>query len=219
MSYQSPINSHIQGHKCPYCTNLKVTSGKTDLQTLFPDIAKEYANDNELPANQIAASTHRKVKWICPNCKGEYWASPHHRTSKDKTECPLCKKQSKGERLIKNILDKYHIIYKTQEWFDDLRSDYNKPLRFDFTLYQNNKWIGAIEYNGQQHYHPTEIFGGKEAYEKQKDFDRKKIIYCLGHHVPILSIAYDCYGRFMSVEDELIRFLKNLNLITKEIDL
>lgn len=91
-SYQSPINVHIKGHKCPYCTGVKVLVGKTDLQTLFPDIAKEYAKDNDIPVNEISAQTHKKVKWICPNCHEEYWASPHHRTSKERTECPLCKR-------------------------------------------------------------------------------------------------------------------------------
>ena len=215
-SYQSPINVHIRGHKCPYCTGAKVIVGKTDLLTLFPDIAKEYAKDNDIPVNEISASTHNKVKWICPNCNEEYWASPHHRTSKDRTECPLCKKQSKGERRIKNILDKYRIEYKQQEWFDDLYGDKGKPLMFDFTLYINNRWIGSIEYNGQQHYHPVDVFGGESAFRRQVEYDKRKLFYCLNHGVPILQVAYDYPKRFMSIEDEAIRFLENLNLIRKE---
>lgn len=215
-SYQSPINTHIQGHKCPYCNGNKVDSGRTDLQTLFPDIAKEYADDNELPVNQISASTHKKVKWICPNCNEEYFASPHHRTSKDKTECPLCKKQSKGERRIKNILDKYGIEYKQQGWFRDLYGDKGRPLLFDFMLYVDDKLVGTIEYNGQQHYHPVDVFGGESAFRQQVEYDKRKLFYCLNHGVPILQVAYDYPKRFMSIEDEVIRFLKNLNLIRKE---
>lgn len=215
-SYQSPINVHIRGHKCPYCTGAKVLVGKTDLQTLFPDIAREYAKDNDIPVNEISASTHKKVKWICPNCHEEYWASPHHRTSKDRTECPFCKKPSKGERRIKNILDKYGIEYKQQEWFNDLYGDKGKPLRFDFTLYANNEWIGSIEYNGQQHYQPVDIFGGEAVFRRQVEYDKRKLFYCLSHGVPILQVTYDRPKRFMSVEDEVIRFLENLNLIRKE---
>lgn len=215
-SYQSPINVHIKGHKCPYCSGNKIDSGRTDLQTLFPDIAKEYADDNELPVNQIFASAHKKVKWICPNCNGEYWASPHHRTSKDRTECPLCKKQSKGERRIKNILDKYGIQYKQQEWFSDLYGDKGRPLLFDFTLYVDDKLVGAIEYNGQQHYRSIEIFGGEESYKRQTEYDKRKIHYCLSHRIPILQVSYDHSNRFMSIEEEVMRFLKNLNLIEKE---
>lgn len=211
-SYQSPINIHIRGHKCPWCSGNKVVVGKTDLQTLFPDIAKDYAEDNELSVNQISASSHKKVKWICPNCNEEYWASPHHRTSKEKTECPFCKKQSKGERKIKKLLDEYEISYKTQESFSDLIRI--RPLKFDFTLYKGSQWVGAIEYNGKQHYSPVAVFGGKEAFQIRQESDFKKTNYCLQHGIPILILAYDVPNRFMNIEDEVKRFLINLKLIS-----
>lgn len=215
-SYQSYINVHIRGHKCPYCSGLKVLSGKNDLATLFPDIAAEYSEDNELLANQISAHTHKKVKWVCPNCEQEYFASPHHRVSSDKTECPYCKKQSKGEREVKRILNKYNITYKEQEWFDDLRSEMNRPLRYDFTIYKNDVWVGTIEFNGLQHYKPVPMLGGKEKLEIQKEHDFQKIVYAIEHNAPILIIPYKtCEG---SVEYLVSRFLSNLNLITGFID-
>lgn len=213
-SYQSPINIHIRGHKCPYCAGLKVLSGKNDLTTLFPDIAAEYSKNNELPANKISAQTHKKVKWICPNCNQEYLASPHHRTSKDKTECPYCKPQSKGERKVKKILEKYNISYKEQEWFDDLRSEAGRPLRYDFTIYKDDVWIGAIEFNGEQHYKPISVFGGKKQFDVQKQHDFQKEIYSLEHDVPILIIPYKSSEG--SIEYLITRFLYNLHLV-KEI--
>lgn len=213
-SYQSPINIHIRGHKCPYCAGLKVLFGKNDLATLFPDIAVEYSDDNELPANKISAQTHKKVKWVCPHCNQEYLASPHHRTSNDKTGCPYCKRQSKGERKIKQILKKYNITYKEQEWFDDLRSEAGRPLRYDFTIYKDNIWIGTIEFNGEQHYKPISVFGGKEQFDVQKQHDFQKEIYSLEHDVPILIIPYKSSEG--SVEYLITRFLYNLHLV-KEI--
>ena len=213
-SYQSPINIHIRGHKCPYCAGLKVLSGKNDLATLFPDIAAEYSDDNELPANKISAQTHKKVKWVCSHCNQEYLASPHHRTSNDKTGCPYCKRQSKGERKVKKILKKYNITYKEQEWFDDLRSEAGRPLRYDFTIYKDNIWIGTIEFNGEQHYKPISVFGGKEQFDVQKQHDFQKEIYSLEHDVPILIIPYKSSEG--SVEYLITRFLYNLHLV-KEI--
>lgn len=213
-SYQSPINIHIRGHKCPYCAGLKVLSGKNDLATLFPDIAAEYSDDNELPANKISAQTHKKVKWVCSHCNQEYLASPHHRTSNDKTGCPYCKRQSKGERKVKKILKKYNITYKEQEWFDDLRSEAGRPLRYDFTIYKDNIWIGTIEFNGEQHYKPISVFGGKEKFDVQKQHDFQKEIYSLEHDVPILIIPYKSSEG--SVEYLITRFLYNLHLV-KEI--
>ena len=210
-SYQSYINVHIRGHKCPYCSGQKVLSGKNDLVTLFPDIAVEYSEDNELPANKISAHTHKKVKWICSHCNQEYLASPGHRTSNDKTGCPYCKRQSKGECKVKKILEKYDISYKEQEWFDDLRSKSDRPLRYDFTIYKDNVWIGTIEFNGEQHYKPISVFGGKEQFDVQKQHDLLKLQYSLEHHVPILIIPYERCG--MTTEEMLIQFLENLKLI------
>ena len=214
-SYQSPINIHTRGHKCPYCAGIKVDKGRTDLQTRFPEIAKEYADDNELPADHISASTHKKVKWVCPKCNQTYQASPHHRTSKNGTECPFCKKQSKGERLIKSILDEYNVEYKEQEWFEDLYGDKGRPLMFDFTLYRNHKWVGTIEYQGQQHYKPVAIYGGEKSYEELIHRDLLKTQYCLERGVPILNVAYCRVGE--SAGDEVRRFLHNLRIDRKDI--
>lgn len=210
-SYQSPINVHIQGHKCPYCSGQMVLSGKNDLRTLFPDIAVEYSNDNELPVNQILAHTHKKVKWICSNCNQEYFASPHHRTSADKTGCPYCKRQSKGECEVKKILDDYNVEYKEQEWFNDLKGITGRPLRYDFTIYKDNIWIGSIEFNGKQHYEPVSVFGGEKQFNIQKQHDLMKIQYNLEHHIPILVIQYKQSG--MTTKEMVLQFLKNLNLV------
>lgn len=213
-SYQSPINIHVRGHKCPYCSGQKVLSGKNDLAVLFPDIAVEYSDDNELAANKISAQTHKKVKWVCSHCSQEYLASPHHRTSNNKTGCPYCKRQSKGECEVKRILEKYDISYKEQEWFDDLRSEAGRPLKYDFTIYKDGVWIGTIEFNGEQHYKPISVFGGKEQFDIQKQHDFQKEIYSLEHGVPILIIPYK--SREGSIEYLITRFLYNLHLV-KEI--
>lgn len=153
MSYQSPINAHIKGHKCPYCSGQKVATGKNDLQTLYPEIAEECSSKNSVPVNLISAHTHHKAIWNCPFCGNEYAASVNHRTLGG-TECPTCSKPSKGERKVKAVLDELDITYKQQECFEDLKDKH--PLRFDFTIYQDNKLIAVIEFRtsaGQRHPH------------------------------------------------------------------
>lgn len=60
--------------------------------------------------------------------------------------CPRCKrKQSIGEQLVAQCLDKYNITY-IQEFPVTLE---NRHLRFDFYLPDLNKYI---EFNGKQHY-------------------------------------------------------------------
>ena len=180
---------------------------------MFPEIAKDYSKDNILPVDQVSAGSHTKVRWICPKCNKEYFASPHHRTSKDKTECPYCAKQSKGEREITAILNQYQIRYKTQCSFDDLRGDSGRPLKFDFALYQDDRLVGVIEFNGEQHYKNIDFFGGQEAREKQRKNDFKKTVYCINKMIPILLIAKQSTATYMSTEEQVTTFLKNLNLI------
>ena len=44
-SWQMEIFHRSDGRKCPYCTNRRVLIGFNDLNTLFPDIAKEWNDE------------------------------------------------------------------------------------------------------------------------------------------------------------------------------
>lgn len=218
LSYQSPINVHIRGHGCPYCSGLKIMPGMNDLQTLFPDIASEYLNNNVIPVTEISPGTHKKVRWKCPDCGSIYEASPHHRTSGNRTGCPNCRKQSKGERKVKQVLDHYGISYKQQEGFENLVGNRKsgKMLTYDFTVYDAGVWKGAIEFNGVQHYRPVEIFGGKTAFDMQFQHDLLKTKYCLEHGIPILHIQYKQSGK--TTEEMVTDFLIHLGLIERSSD-
>lgn len=210
LSYQSPINVHIRGHKCPYCSGQKVATGKNDLQTLYPEIAREYSDKNSVPVSQISAHTHHKAIWNCPFCGNEYTASINHRTSSG-TECPICAKASKGERKVKAVLDELGVSYKQQESFEDLKDKH--PLRFDFTIYQNDKLIAVIEFNGIQHYKPRSVFGGEKAFQMQKKHDLMKVQYCVDHGLYLLQIPYktcEC-----DTEEYVRRLFRNLDTYQK----
>ena len=89
----------IKGHGCPYCSNLYTWPGFNDLQTKFPEIAKDwnYVKNGDLLPSQIGPGSHKKVWWICEN--GHEWqAIPYSRT-KQKTNCPICYKKSKKIRM------------------------------------------------------------------------------------------------------------------------
>ena len=69
----------------------KLISGKNDLQTRFPDVAKEWnleKNEGTLPG-QVMPGSNKKAWWKCS--KGHEWmASISNRTSKHPTGCPYC---------------------------------------------------------------------------------------------------------------------------------
>ncbi len=89
-SYEQQIFSHIKGAGCPYCDGKIVITGENDLQTLYPEIAKEWDYEkNELTPFQVNAHSHIKVWWKCE--KGHsYLNSVDKRTGKQKEKCPYC---------------------------------------------------------------------------------------------------------------------------------
>ena len=106
-----------------------------------------------------------------------------------------CKNISKGEQKIKNILDELNISYETEKIFKDLISKNNKPLRFDFCIYDNitKNILCLIEYQGIQHYEERSYFSKQNLKERQ-DNDQLKHDYCLQHQLSLIEIPYLDYN-------------------------
>ncbi len=66
----------------------------------------------------------------------------------------------------------------------------------------------AIEYQGQQHYEPIEIFGGKEALDKTSELDKRKRSLCKKNGVHIIYFRYDESLTVEQVEKRLSKYLK-----------
>ena len=50
---------------------------------------------------------------------------------------------------------------------------------------------GAIEYQGEQHYTPIEVFGGEEGYKKNLERDEQKRIKCLENGIKLFEVTPD----------------------------
>lgn len=85
-----------KGSGCPYCSGNLNIQGKTDLQTLFPCIAKEFDNDkNEnISSSDLFAKSGKKVWWKCK--KGHCWRTSVISRTNLKSGCPYCR----GKRPI-----------------------------------------------------------------------------------------------------------------------
>lgn len=89
-SYQSTIARRQSGSGCPYCSGRIAIEGENDLQTLYPDIAKQWHYEKNFPLlpSQVKPQSNKKVWWICE--KGHiYDAAINHRTARE-TGCPYC---------------------------------------------------------------------------------------------------------------------------------
>ena len=64
-SYPAAIRHRVNGTGCPYCSGQKVLTGFNDLATLYPDLAAEWAECNELKPTEVTAGSGREVYWLC----------------------------------------------------------------------------------------------------------------------------------------------------------
>ena len=129
-----------------------------------------------------------KVYWKCQCDCGNIISVEGGQLKSGKTMSCGCL-VSKGEYYIGNILNKMGLNYKKQYTFSDLKGK-NKPLRFDFAVFEGKKLRYLIEYQGRQHYEPIEDFGGEENFNIQKSYDEKKRHYCEENNIKLIEIPY-----------------------------
>lgn len=99
--------------------------------------------------------------------------------------CPYCN-ESKGEKEVGKILDKYNIEYQKQYRFEDCKLKY--PLPFDFYLPQYNI---CIEFDGLQHKQISEYFGGLDKFISIVISDTVKNDYCERNNIKLIRIPYN----------------------------
>lgn len=90
---------------------------------------------------------------------------------------------SSGEMIVKDILLDNGIDFEYQK-----RAIIDDELHiFDFYIPSHNLFI---EYDGEQHYHPVAVFGGKEAYDKRVCRDKTKDSYVRSLSKIIVRVPY-----------------------------
>lgn len=100
--------------------------------------------------------------------------------------CPECEiKYSKGMYNIIKYLKSNLINYELEKKFIDCK--YERSLPFDVYLPHYN---ALIEYDGEQHERPTELYGGQEGLELIQLRDNIKNEYCKEKDIPLLRISH-----------------------------
>ena len=118
---------------------------------------------------------------------------------------------SKGEEKISSVLKLSNITYKREYIFDDLKYK-NRPLRFDFLVFIDNKRI-LIEIDGPQHYNQVKHFQEKTSdYLHYKENDRRKNKYALLNNIPLFRIPYWDLDKINNLQD-----IFNLKYLVKSI--
>ena len=103
---------------------------------------------------------------------------------------------SKGEEKVAQILSQLDIAFEKQKNFQELRSETNKPLYFDFYLPDYNI---CIEYDGEQHF--SKNYRGWFTKENQEQIQKRDTIknnYCKKCNIKLIRIPYWDYSKLNS---------------------
>lgn len=113
---------------------------------------------------------------IVPSAQHQYLAFG------DLTSCGCIR--SKGEYQIEQLLKEHNIEYTREYSFSDLVDDL--PLRFDFAIFKNNQLLCLIEFQGEQHYNPSNGFYNETIVEH----DKMKKEYCDKNNIKLIIVNY-----------------------------
>lgn len=103
---------------------------------------------------------------------------------------------SRGERIIAQILRDNNINFATQYSFSDLRTNKNGVLKFDFAIFKNDKLYKLIEFDGRQHtFGPDAKWKNSDSLEDIQYRDSLKNEYCQNKGIALQRIPYTDIGK------------------------
>ena len=174
---QNP-SSHLNGNGCLICCIYKKKLTQED----FLNRSNEIHGNKYDYSDSIYDKYYNKVKIICKK-HGIFEQTPASHLSG--IGCP-CRNESKGEKIVLDILQSNNIINIRQKKFEGCIN--KRQLLFDFYLPEYNT---CIEFDGMQHYIMIEKFGGEERLEYIKNNDNIKNNFCKENDIKIIRIKYD----------------------------
>lgn len=188
----------LRGCGCHKCSKEKIGAKNRKTHDRYVQDLKIVNQNIEVLEEYIDAETP-----ILHRCKidGHMWSARPGNILFGKG-CPKCN-ESRGEKEIYKWLYNHHISYIRQKTFDDCRDQ--RPLPFDFYLPDYNI---CIEYDGEQHFRPVELFGGEEGFNKRMYHDEIKNQYCSNNKIHLLRIPY-----YSNIEEELNNFFYSFNIV------
>ena len=194
-------NDHLSKHGCPICKKEKRKLSLVE----FIDKSNRIHNNKYDYSKSHYENNYTTIEIICLK-HGIFKQIPSNHMSG--TGCPKCK-ESTGEKLIRSYLEKNEINFKPQY---KIKLDKSHVV-FDFAIINDD--IKFIEFNGIQHYVPTN-FGSKSLnvdfknlYKNVKS-DLTKNQICQQQNISLLSIPYWDTKR---IPDLLYNFLNGIEPI------
>lgn len=151
---------------------------------------------SELSLEWVSGKYEHKDSVLSLRCScGEIFEKRYSDARSGWNRCPKCALSiSTGEQHIKDYLDALSTQYIHQQKFDDLRGKRNMPLSYDFGIYEKEKLVALVEYDGGHHFKPIySFYKTKEQAEKEFEAqllrDRRKNDYAKSIRVPLIRLS------------------------------
>ena len=204
--WQTP-HHHLRGIGCPVC------GSKTYDTDEFVRRAKETHGDTYDYSKTVYMGKRNKVTIICQE-HGEFTQLPlNHIRGNGCPECGAkhCKTEKMVLEVLRNEFGDENVLY---QYTDEFLHVGKKPMYIDYYL---PRYRVGIEYQGEEHFVPVNIFGGENAFKIVSARDKRKFELCcengiklyyisLGRHVP-----KEYYSMIYTDINKLINDIKQSN--------
>ena len=74
---------------CPVCAGRLIVPGTNDIKTLFPHIAEEWSDLNDVSVETVSPGSNTPFWWKCSDCGNEWQTQPNYRCFQG-YGCPAC---------------------------------------------------------------------------------------------------------------------------------
>lgn len=188
-SWQAAISNRTRLRTgCPVCAGRAVGKGINDLETLYPEIAKELNTEkNGIKACDITAHNNRKVWWKCIHCNFEWEASVKSRT-KYNNRCPACKLMKQKSKYEEPFRISQTLLSKKENELNKKAKELNRVEDILNMIEEREKELSKreAEINKLEHIINTLDKKEKELSRREEELNRKAEI--LTKRVTNLSI-------------------------------
>lgn len=197
--------SHVlAGHYCKECGDKKTgdklrKTHEQYVKEVFDLVGDEYEVLSEYKRDDI------KIKMVHKTCGRTFYKRAG--SFLQGIRCPHCA-ESKGEKKVFDFLVKHGIEHKRE--YRDKRCKNKYTLPFDFAIFNEEKLLCLIEYDGELHYKEARWSGAEEKLLSIQKTDKIKDEFCAKHGIPLIKIPYWDYD---NIEKILENEFRNLSIL------
>lgn len=183
ITYQQAYH-HMNGFGCKKCDAKRTGDiNRIDHDEFIRRCTAKHGNKYDYSKTSYSGSNET----VCITCKqhGDFHMTAKFHSSRG-YGCHKCWR-SQGEHVIASWLDARGISYTNEHKFDDCLTPKGRKMKFDFYISSFNV---LIEFDGEQHYYASDMFGGDESFERVKKYDVIKNQYAKRKGIRLIRIPF-----------------------------